>query len=137
MNTATLPAVPNIFANLQAERVRMGQWAFAAAVRLSDQNRPIGLKLIIECMFLFQALMRYVRASPAATAQRASRGAPAVRPVRSAAPAARNAVATRRQARSSVPQSGRRSVTRACMGRQNRACVQQKSRFLCKVGLDR
>lgn len=137
MNTATLPAFPTMFANLQAERVRMGQWAFAAAVRLSDQNRPIGLKLIIECMFVFQALMQYVRGKRKASGQYAPRRA-APASVRAAAAAVpRGTGAARRQTHCQGVRAGRRSVTRACLGRSNRACVQQKSRFLCKVGLDR
>lgn len=143
MHTATFPAVSPLFATLQAERVRMGQWAFLAALRLSDQNRPLGLKLIIECLFMFHALIRMVRGPDMGMATAVKAGAPrsAHRPrrhVRSAAVVKQAADVVDQQScpplrQASCPASGR--AQRANRGRRNRACVQQKCRFLCKVGL--
>lgn len=41
--------------------VTLRQWAFAMAVRLSDQNRPLGLKLIVECGILLALAARLAK----------------------------------------------------------------------------
>lgn len=60
--TTVSATLPRLFPALHLDRARVGQWAFAAAVRMSDQDRPLGLKLIIECMLLLRALSQCLRA---------------------------------------------------------------------------
>lgn len=54
-------------ARLYQERARMRQFAFAAAVRLSDQDKPIALKLLVELAIMLRMVTQWVRASRSAT----------------------------------------------------------------------
>lgn len=155
MNYAALPASQMSFTKLSAQRVRLAQWAFGAAVRLSDQNRPLALKLCIECMIVARSLMLLLSATPAAS-RPARRAAHPRRPqaaVVRRAVQVRPAVVNERE----VPRSagrrcagrrcaGRRCAARRCTdnaraapssasGRRLSASVQQRSAFLCMVGL--
>ena len=148
MTTATFPATTSMLAALQGERVRLGQWAFGAAVRLSDQNRPLALKLIIECMIVLRALVSLVRPAPQAqgAARRSpasARRAPAKRPhrlaertVRVARPRSYPAAACRGIPASSeyVHAHGARGMPAPISGQESSASL-QKSRFLCMVRL--
>lgn len=131
MITATFPTTSSLAARFDAQRLRLSQWAFAAAVRLSDQNRPIALKLIIECMIVVRAVAQWLRATPATTARRVRR-------------TAASASALRRQPRRgayALPQRRPQPVpTRQAMRAPRlppgvRRCVRQKSAFLCMLGL--
>lgn len=52
---------------LYQERARMREFAFAAAVRLSDQDKPIALKLLVELAIVLRVMTQWVRASRSAT----------------------------------------------------------------------
>lgn len=54
-------------ARLYQERARMRQFAFAAAVRLSDQDKPIALKLLVELAIVLRVVAQWVHASRSAT----------------------------------------------------------------------
>lgn len=54
-------------AKLYQERARMREFAFAAAVRLSDQDKPIALKLLVELAIVLRVVTLWVRASRSAT----------------------------------------------------------------------
>ena len=54
-------------AKLYQERARMREFAFAAAVRLSDQDKPIALKLLVELAIVLRVMTQWVRASRSAT----------------------------------------------------------------------
>jgi hypothetical protein len=44
------------FAALYKQRAKMRVWAFSAAVRLSDQDKPIALKLLVEVAIVVRTL---------------------------------------------------------------------------------
>lgn len=44
-----------------AQRCRVQEWAWLAAVRLSDQNKPMVLKLLVECAICVAILTRLTR----------------------------------------------------------------------------
>lgn len=153
MNTVTA-TLPRLFPALRIDRAHLGQWAFAAAVRMSDQNRPLGLKLIIECMMLIRSLTQLLRAArdiaPAAARGRTTRSAHAAvaravaRPARRHAETSARTAATRHSVRNrhSGATARRRVRPSACwsphdaMGCRSATDVLHESGFLCMVGLN-
>ncbi|QYF92709.1 hypothetical protein KY495_18525 [Massilia sp. PAMC28688] len=159
MNTATLPAVLHLLAPFQANRERLGQWAFAAAVRLSDQNRPLGLKVLIECLFALQAVIAFLRsAGTCARPAAAPRAQPAPGRSQAAAACATSARQTpvRHPGAAQLPVPRARPTHGARLARNSRQAqrrtaprqapwpsshsgagtdVLHKTRFLCMVGL--
>jgi hypothetical protein len=49
------------FAAVYKERARFNEFVFASAVRLSDQNKPILLKLLVEMAIVLRALALWAR----------------------------------------------------------------------------
>ena len=99
------------FAAVYKERARLGEFAFASAVRLSDQDKPILLKLLVEMAIVLRALALWARATRATahqprrrvaaqgTTRAAKAGHPVVAPAgreRRAHAASRSAVRERR-----------------------------------------
>lgn len=57
------------FAAVYKERARISEFAFASAVRLSDQDKPILLKLLVEMAIVLRALAVWARATRSAAHQ--------------------------------------------------------------------
>jgi len=55
------------FATLTSQRAKMRVWAFSAAVRLSDQDKPIVLKLLVELAIVLRMLAVVVKSARCAT----------------------------------------------------------------------
>ena len=65
-----------LVATLYGQRSRMRAWGFSAAVRLSDQDKPIILKLLVELAIVIRILTLLVRSADAAPGKPATRRAP-------------------------------------------------------------
>lgn len=55
------------FATLTSQRSKMRVWAFSAAVRLSDQDKPIVLKLLVELAIVIRMLAVVVKSARCAS----------------------------------------------------------------------
>lgn len=97
------------FATLNSQRSKMRVWAFAAAVRLSDQDKPIVLKLLVELAIGIRALGVLIKNARCATGKTmAAKRAP--RPV--ARGSARISKAAKRSSAVKLRQPGVRALGR-------------------------
>lgn len=58
------------FAALYSQRSKVRLWAFAAAVRLSDQDKPIALKLLVELAIVIRMLALLAQQARCATGKK-------------------------------------------------------------------
>lgn len=110
------------FAAVYKERARFNEFVFASAVRLSDQNKPILLKLLVEMAIVLRALALWARTTTRVAHQPRRRvAAQATHPAQAGQPAATSPRRERRAQAGAHTAARERRATGSCRAGRLRA----------------